>query len=122
MMDAQSLRLPHAHASQTADVFGKTLVTPPPLMLEDAGAVAPVDDNSNSPGLALESVEEMDSEPSSSQPARGFSPEQDVLHQGEQQQRPVEEEEEEEEEEQRQQQQQQHLAQSQFTLAAETSV
>ncbi|KAF9984659.1 hypothetical protein BGZ75_003755 [Mortierella antarctica] len=123
MMDGQSLQLPHhAQASQTtADVFGKTLVTPPPLILEDAGAVAPVDDNSNSNGssqgcLGLESVEEMDSEPSSSQPAGEFSQEHNGLHQGQQQHSS------EEEEGQQQQQQQQHLAQTRFTLAAETSV
>ncbi|KAF9962609.1 hypothetical protein BGZ72_000029 [Mortierella alpina] len=129
MMDGQSLQLPHAHPSQaTADVFGKTLVTPPPLILEDAGAVAPVDDNSNnnnsnnsnhsSQGLALESVEEMDAEPSSSQQAEEFSQE----HVPQQQQHQHSSGEEEEEQQQQQQQQQQHLAQTQFTLAAETLV
>ncbi|KAF9272562.1 hypothetical protein BGZ68_002301 [Mortierella alpina] len=124
MMDGQSLQLPpHAHSSQTttADVFGKTLVTPPPLILEDAGAVAPIDDNgrSHSQGLVLESVEEMDSEPSSSQPAGGFSQEHDMPHQGQLQHAS---EDEEEQQQQQQQQQQQRLAQNQFTLAAETSV
>ncbi|KAF9945437.1 hypothetical protein BGZ70_003805, partial [Mortierella alpina] len=143
MMDVQSLQLPHHHhhhhaqaSSQTADVFGKTLVTPPPLILEDAGAVAPVDDddnnnnhnhhpNSSSQGFALTSVEEMDTEPSplSSPRAEECLQDQDGLPQDQQllQQQEHHTSEEEEEAEQ-QQQQQQHLSQTQFTLAAETSV